>query len=291
MGRISLIVTVCLVVIASTAMAGTFDVLSEAGGVRAPLFLKPGSVVKAEFKSNLGRYSDVEEDANSVRPESNPSVIGPSVMSRPAGAVSKRARNRIVASPDSAKETSSGIGALSQNRSGGDSLEEELEKDLIISPPPPQTETGPAAATESPASPTSVVSDSAKKETASQVKRRTHKRARSSVSRQRQTADARSFQGIRKVRPITNRAWGVPAGNHGPNVCSLNPRPSMDEPAQRLYIPQTTRSFVRDGVRVKLAPKPVAASYPDRDDEYGPNVLDSVAEVIGLPFAFISSLF
>jgi hypothetical protein len=50
---------------------------------------------------------------------------------------------------------------------------------------------------------------------------------------------------------------------------------------------------VREGVTVKLVPQPVPASYQagESDSNLGNELLSTAADVIGLPFAFVSSLF
>jgi hypothetical protein len=57
--------------------------------------------------------------------------------------------------------------------------------------------------------------------------------------------------------------------------------------------PATTDRFVRDGVTIKLAPAAAPATGVDPYDEEssGSDILSSAAELIGLPFAFISSFF
>ena len=57
--------------------------------------------------------------------------------------------------------------------------------------------------------------------------------------------------------------------------------------------PPTARRFVRDGVTVKLAPQPMPATYHGYHDQGfdGSDALNSALDVIGLPFAFISSFF
>ena len=49
---------------------------------------------------------------------------------------------------------------------------------------------------------------------------------------------------------------------------------------------------VRDGVTVKLAPAAAPAEYPEYPEESaGSDLLSTAVEIIGMPFAFIGSLF
>jgi hypothetical protein len=67
------------------------------------------------------------------------------------------------------------------------------------------------------------------------------------------------------------------------------------EPRRAIVPPPMAERFVRDGVTIKLAPNAAGAEAPYadayRDDYNGSDILSAATEIIGLPFAFISSLF
>jgi hypothetical protein len=65
-------------------------------------------------------------------------------------------------------------------------------------------------------------------------------------------------------------------------------------PRRAIATPPTADRFVREGVTIKLAPAGASETpYPEeyRDDSSGSDILSAATEIIGLPFAFISSLF
>jgi len=50
--------------------------------------------------------------------------------------------------------------------------------------------------------------------------------------------------------------------------------------------------FVRDGVTIKLAPRAIPASYAGEMEQSIPaEIISAATDIIGLPFALISSLF
>ncbi len=132
-----------------------------------------------------------------------------------------------------------------------------------------------------------------------------------------------SSKPIRKVKPVTQNPWSYPAGNYENRYCPIDnsgigckpPEFATSEP-RRIAVPEYAsmpprgvansggfggpRSaaapapdrFVRDGVTIKLAPAVAPAVYPDSAEESsGSDILSTAAEIIGLPFAFISSFF
>ncbi|MGC9031087.1 MAG: hypothetical protein ACP5LD_15645, partial [Desulfomonilaceae bacterium] len=120
-----------------------------------------------------------------------------------------------------------------------------------------------------------------------------------------------SSKPIHKVRPVTSNSWFSAAGSYNrqaPNPTTLNSDPRMLEsytprPVARPYPPIAVRGvppvgapdrIVRDGVTIKLAPAaagPAAAQPPQEEDSAGADIFSAAAEIIGLPFAFISSFF
>src|SRR5208283_5663785 len=62
MAKLSLIAAALVVLTASWVCAGNFEMLAAAGISKppAPLHIRSGDVVKAEFKSNLNTNSDIE---------------------------------------------------------------------------------------------------------------------------------------------------------------------------------------------------------------------------------------
>jgi hypothetical protein len=295
MGRIISVTAAILLLATSWVWAGTFDVLADAGAVRTPtpLYVAPGMVVKAEFKSHVGSNSDIRTESDALLPEASRL---PRVRPRPAAAYKERPAGRMVPSKQPEPAPKPGIGPVVQAEEEPDDLELDLEKDLVISPPPPKAED--KAGTEI----TPSVETRGVKAKARTKKKRSSVRSRKPVRTERFATSAR---GIRKVRPLSRaNPWAVPAGNHGRYSCPVGTNQatanyqgqsygqSYGQPYGQIAQPPTAARYVRDGVTVKLAPQPIPASYGYQNQGFeGSDPLNSALDLIGLPFAFISSFF
>ena len=60
-------------------------------------------------------------------------------------------------------------------------------------------------------------------------------------------------------------------------------------------MPPSADRIVRDGVTIKLAPAaapPMDGNpYPEEESSAGSDVINAAAEILGMPFAFLSSFF
>jgi hypothetical protein len=305
MGKIFSVAVAIVFLTASWVGAGNFDPMADAGVVRAPtpLHIKAGTPVKAEFRSNLKTSSDTEIDTDNLLPERVSAKAEPSLTTRPAVAFRERATGTM-APPPEAKPTPPAQDFLAE------SMEEDLEKDLVLSPPPPKVEEA-----QKPAPP-------AKEQvtTTRPAPREEKKAAAPPVKPRKEAAEKRSYvlsqKPIQKVRPLTSsNPWQYPAGTYGdrrvvPNAdrmatqpcdeygrtyCPMTPSYMTSEPRRRVTHPPTTHRFIQDGVTVKLAPASAAlGSPPPYQYEQGQSdddVLSAITEILGLPFAFVSSFF
>lgn len=320
MGKINLVAAAMVLLTASWVCAGNFEVLADAGVIKAPtpLYIKPGTVVKAEFKSNLKTTSDVEMDSDSLFPERVSAKAEPKVQPRPAVAFKERKTGAMAPPPpgnNGLSGRSSHLAAAGDEASDLDSDVEDLSRDLVISPPPAKE--GATEKMEStPASETKAAPREKNAVTEKQPKAK--KKAAPSVKRMSPT-DYGKYAGaskpIRKVHPLTTTTtrnpWSYPAGSYGnrsyemtaqrlqkPREQAVNQgyRPMepdyMASAPRRITPPPTTERFVRDGVTVRLAPTAMPAAYPNpTEEESDSDLLSTAAEIIGMPFAFISSFF
>ncbi|MFH0959161.1 MAG: hypothetical protein V1897_10705 [Pseudomonadota bacterium] len=310
-----------LVLTASWVCAGNLGALADAaaGNTPTPLYVKPGTLIKAEYRSGMKTVSD--EDASSTNLKAEPVAANSDQKFTARPAIAFKPKSAAAMAPPPHVEAV-GIGRSSlvaEAKQDALDLEGDLEKDLVLSPPPQKSDTAreieakpvitqnkPVA--EKPASVTPI-QKIANKNNVTKVKKATPTPQYASSPK----------KPIRKVRPVSQDSWQFPAGAHDyrpvpraneafaasnfsfPNVSSPNggvpnyvtsaPRPSMGSltPNDRI---------VRDGITIKLAPAsaPVTAPSPyaaDQRDDYssGSDLLSTAAEIIGLPFAFISSLF
>jgi hypothetical protein len=291
MGRICSITAAMLLLMTTWVVAGNFEVLSDASAVRTPtpLYVTPGMVVKAEFKSHQAAAPEIRTESDALLPERAPL---PTVKPRPAAAFKQRRAAANTSPPPTRPLERARDANVAQAKDEGNDLELDLEKDLVISPPPPRTEekgatvTGPAVKTRG----TNVQEaiEAAKPKPKAKKKRRVKR-----VVPHRSGQFAASPRLIRKVHPLTSyNPWSVPAGTYHRQGCPVG-RPALSgESYSRIAPPPTVRRYVRDGVTVKLAPRPVPASYPDSYYQSdGSDVVSSALDVIGIPFAFISSFF
>lgn len=312
MGKINLVAAAMVLLTASWVCAGNFEVLADAGIIKAPtpLYIKPGTVVKAEFKSNLRTTSDVEMDAESLFPERVSAKAEPKVQPRPAVAFKER-KTRAMAPPP---PVNNGVSAGSRNLAAAEdevsNLESDLEKDLVLSPPPAKgeesgtMETKPATEAKPTPREKSVVTDK-KPKAAPSVKRK------SPSDYERYAGASKPIQKVRPLTTTTRNPWSYPAGSYGNRSHNVSAQRFQNPPARpanqgyrpmepqymsseprRIAPPPTTERFVRDGVTVRLAPAAAPASYPyPMEEENDSDILSTAAEIIGMPFAFISSFF
>ncbi|MFH1115007.1 MAG: hypothetical protein V1792_13935 [Pseudomonadota bacterium] len=308
MGKPFTIAVAIVLLTASWGTAGNFEVLADAGLVRAPapLHIKPGTLVKAEFKSNLKTTSDLDSEADSLFPEKVAAQKDPKVKPRPAVAFRERSNAEMAPPPKADPDTAAETGTLAQTSEQEQDMGDDLEKDLVLNPPPAKVEDAETTFKKPPvtakqesreAVPTEqVVKD--KPKTSPTVKKR-------SPSEYRRQASGKP---IRKVRPLTkNNPWAFPAGSQGVRDVRFNAHPAGDrdqayqqmtppymtsEPRRTIAMPPTAERFVHGGVTIKLAPAAATASGPDtEDDQANDDILSVATEIIGLPFAFISSFF
>ena len=321
MGKIFTIALAFVLLTASWVCAGNLEVLADAGIVRAPtpLHIKPGTLVKAEFKSSLKTTSDADLDADSLFPEKVSARNEPKVSPRPAVAYRERSTGTMAPPPRTMKGTTPNVGAVAESLDQAVEMEEELEKDLVLSPPPAKVdesgktfrrpagssstaveETGPAQESVREKERPSLNAVSEKKRSTPRVKRKTSSDYRTRSASQRP---------IRKVRPLTqsNNPWAFPAGSYGQarrqavpqerytqnrGYQEMEPPYMTSQPRQRIARPPSAERFVQDGVTVRLAPAAAPACQPyGPEDGYEDDILSTASEIIGLPFAFISSFF
>lgn len=301
MGRITSITAAIMILTVSWVWAGTFDVLAEASAVRAPTLhsLRPIPVLKAQFTTAMGTDSQMQTESDVLIPEQSqiPQLV--QVTPKPAAAFKERSVGAMAPPPKAAVVKKPGAAKLAQKKEAPDPLELDLEKDLVISPPPaePEAEEKPSA---SPA-PTVETKGITPKERIGE-KRVDKKKAAPTVKPVTPLPlpeqYAASPKAIRKVRPLTRSAWSFPAGTYGPApACPVRPNSFTTQSYTRVAPPMDappTQRYVRDGVTIKLAPSQVAQNPQLREnaEEFGgPDILSVAAEIIGMPFAFISSLF
>ncbi|HMK37648.1 MAG TPA: hypothetical protein VK463_21425 [Desulfomonilaceae bacterium] len=318
MGRILTVAAVIAVLTASGVCAGNFDVLADAGVVKpsAAFHIKPGTVVKAEFSTRLKTASDVEMGPDNLLPEPVAATDTSRIKARPA--IALRERRGMAPPPKLTNKAEQTTVAAEENID----LENDLEKDLVLSPPPQKSED--QADTEK--TPVTEKKSATEKTPAAQKKVEKKKTAPSvkQIAPSDFNSYAQSTKPIRKVKPVTQNPWSNPAGNYVNRQCPVDSvcrmpesavpvRPRVSTPGHRpmdafqAYHPEYATSeprrtasqsphpdrFVRDGVTIKLAPAAAPATYPaDAEEESsGSDILSSAAEIIGLPFAFISSFF
>lgn len=293
MRRMLFITAAFVILTASWVSAGSFSALSEKAQLLkpTPLYLAPGAVVKAEFKSNISRGSEMELESDALLPEPNSSHSGPKVTPKPAVAFRERPTGAMAPPPATERKRPTPPLSVAQADEDKQDLDLDLEKDLVLQPPPRK-------ASETPATPMKPVVEtrSGAKEQKKVQKQIQKKRASTDSKRRKSTPRSQYLaQNIRKVRPLSQTAWNIPAGSHGRNsqpVCRVETPHHED---RRVTCPPTAETFVRDGVPIRLAPRQMPmppGQYTDYDENLGgDDLISAAAEVISLPFAFISSLF
>ena len=312
---------------ASCAWAGTFDGLAAVASAKppTPLFMQPGSIVKTEFKSNPRSDSDMDLEAefSSVAQ----AAARNSNQARPKPAVAYReGRTGTMAPSPKARQSDKSTSGRMVAADDDSELEADLEKDLVLTPPPPKTEEKvDRTPKRKPAMEKKAIE---KKQTENKVEKPKPEPRVQKMAPAEYEQYAVSPKRIQKVRPVTRNWWSFPAGAYdnrpcpvdvGGPACSTAPpygpsdrrgstsrqyRPMSQEyswprganEAQRGLAAAPTNypdRVVRDGVTIKLAPAVAPAGYMEYPDEEssGSDLLSTAAEIIGLPFAFIGSLF
>ncbi len=319
MARIFLTSAAIVVLTASWVCAGNFEALANAGIGRppTPLHIGFGKVVKTEFKADLNKNSGMQLESDALFPEQAPARQGSRLKLQPAVAFRHR-HSRGMAPASKLRSKSDRLAARAGTKDENTDMDSDLEKDLVISPPPPKTDETPGAQEK----PTVEKKAGAEKKAVS-AKKAGKKRVRPTVKRMappRYGNYAASMKRIQKVHPtVSQNPWSFPAGAYenrpyrGPQYATSEPRNAFNgsrppygypqegprynnvDPRRAAMQPGTDGRYVRDGVTIKLAHAPAPAPpqfYPPAEDESSESdLLSSVTEIVGLPFAFISSFF
>jgi hypothetical protein len=325
MGRIVTIAAAIVVLTASWVSAGSFQTLADAAAVRppTPLHIQPGSAANIELMS-MKTDSDVEAESALPVTTRVAAAVSPQVKPRPAVAFRDRKTGSMAPPPRMNSEVEGSGGMIAEARDEDSSLESDLEKDLVIERPPAKTEEPPVAAPKP-----KVEKKASELVPAVSGVRAEKKKATPQVKQMSPDVQHYATNGkpIRKVQPVTQSQWSFPAGSYDarlakpdratherrmkprpPRMAAADPRAAQygpfgsqpqgydngymgSEPRRALMPPPTADRFVRDGVTIKLAPNAPAPSPDEYQDEAGNDLLGAAAEIIGLPFAFISSLF
>jgi hypothetical protein len=292
MGRICYITAAILLLTVSWIWAGTFDDLAAASAARTtpPVFAAAGMVVKTEFKSGAQDDSEMQTESDTLLPEPASAVGAPQAIPQPAAAYKKRSNRGMSPPPKRQSASSLRSDAVAQKKEDPSSLDLDLEKDLVISPPPARTDE-----TLEESDQPGIETRGAPGKEAVQGKTVDKKKSRIEIRRVSPPApEQHAAKAIRKVRPLTQDPWSIPAGSHGNRSYPTVTEPLAPESYGRMAPPAMPRRYVRDGVTIKLAPTDApAARYPEYDPEREgeSDILSTATEIIGMPFAFISSLF
>jgi len=324
-----------LVLTASWVSAGNLGALATAAASQepTPLYVKHGALVKAEYKSGLMTTADEDMSATGVQPERVAASADHKIMARPAIAFKPRPSGMMAPPPRVESVGHGQAGLVAEAKQDSLDLEGDLEKDLVLSPPPQRAEepkevpAKPVATESKPAPEKSAVAASTEKAVKKPIAKKIRKvhpvpQYAGSPNPIHKIHPVPQYAGspkpIHKVHPVSQNSWQFPAGayenrpfpqtqavcapsNFGvPNITPNGMAPSSYATSDPRPVFGTQRSgdrIVRDGVTIKLAPAtaPVTAPLPyeseQRDDSSGSDLFSTAAEIIGMPFAFISSLF
>ncbi len=309
-----------MVLTASWVSAGNLGALANAAAGQAPtqLYAKPGALIKTEYKSGLKTTADEEVSSLSLQPERVAASADQKITARPAIAFKPKPSGAMAPPPRVESIGHGQAGLLAEAKQDSLDLEGDLEKDLVLSPPPQKSEETKEIQAKPVATETKTQSE--KSSVTAMPKKAAKKPA---IAKVKKVSPAPQYAGspkpIRKVRPLSQDSWQFPAGAYEsrpfpqqnpavcapanyciPNVASNRISPpgyATSAPRPALGPQNSGDRIVRDGITIKLAPAtaPVTAPLPyaadQRDDSSGADLLSTAAEIIGLPFAFISSLF
>jgi hypothetical protein len=276
--------------VAPWAYAGNLSVLSDAQDKRQAVrsFIPPGAIVKAEFKSNHSPETDMTTESDQLLPEPGGAET-PAVRERSAQQ-SNGKESAMAPPPVTRPDLTVNEGPATQMRAATDDYENELAKDLVLPPPPPKIEQTQDQDLETLAKPSN-------RGVEVRPAKRPRKNGLASPKRPPSTSNViqqASRSDVRKVRPVTRNNWATPAGSHyRPQRFTNNPpRADLSHVSQHGNRPEESQRFVRDGVTIKLAPTTAQAGYAPGPERSAPEEIAAAAsEIIGLPFAFISSFF
>lgn len=325
MGRIATVAAAIIALTASWVCAGNFEALADAGSIGAPtpLYIKSGALVKAEYKPGLKTSSDQEAPRAQMVAASSEKSGG----SRPAIAYRERTAGAMAPPPRMESSYDSGKALFAEAKQDSFDLESDLEKDLVLSPPPTRAEekvdVKPVVEKKAPPERAAITEAKAvKKDKPATVVRKVQPQAPAGS-----TPVAKGGKPIQKVRPVTVQdPWKFPAGSYNPRPVASTPAPIVISrpmnapmnsgapqelrPVNMPYANSAPRPsinpavpadrIVRDGITIKLAPAAAPAPVAQASPQYaregypesaGDDLLSTAAEIIGMPFAFISSLF
>jgi hypothetical protein len=307
MGKTFSIAVAIVIVTASWGNAGNLKVLADAGTVRAPapLYIKPGALVKAEFKSSVKATSD--EDADSLFPEEVSSGSDPEVNSRPAIAFRDRTPGTTAPSPRTAPKSPASMGSMAEALKQAAETEEDISEKLVI--PPSSGKIGNGIFKKPPRKSKAAQEEASLSEQTIRKKARPakHTRTRRGKTPSEYRSRAKSQRPIRKVRALTAKnPWAIPAGSSSQHSTCFEsdcrnahrsthedlPPSHLTSNPRRIAPPPSAERFVRDGVPIRLAPAAAPAGQPyPAQESYEDDVFSAATEIITLPFAFISSFF
>ncbi len=142
MGKIVCLAVTLMLFTASWVGATGFEVNRDAGVARTPtpLFIKPGTVVKAEYKSSLKTTSDMDLESDAPLAEKVSAKADGSVKSKSESRSAVRLSGTMAPPQRLGSSSSSGLAAMSENADDSVDLEADLEKDLVLTPPPPKAD-------------------------------------------------------------------------------------------------------------------------------------------------------
>lgn len=304
-----------IVLTASWAWADGFRVIADAPPPPTPLYVSPGAVVKAEFSTAKAvNVPEAGEDDRTMVEAASPAG-GTQVKPRPAVAFRERPTGSMAPPPppSSMKDQPTEVAAGTED--GG--LEADLEKDLVLTPAAPKAKDKPQQRRETPAQ-VSGQDRTVAPETKTLPKKPLQRVKKVSQPAE-QTPVTTSGKPIRKVKPITQNPWQYPAGaspatplivepqartrhtgaradavvaprHYSARACPPDPDYVSQERPRVAEIPPGADRFVREGVTIKLAPA-AAGNRGAQPEDGGDDIFSAAAEILGLPFAFISSLF
>lgn len=311
MGRISYITAAMVLLTASWVCAGNFEVLANKGVVRpaSTLHIQPGQLVKAEYKADMRATSDTGLDADLGASEHIAAPTLPRVQARPAAAIKERRTGGMAPPPRLTKpKTDPSFDRMAAGRDEDSAdLEADLEKDLVIAPPPAKTEDH----VETQTKPIEKKPAVEKKATSAKAPEKKALPTVKKMAPPESSQYAVSRKPIQKVKTTQLGNWARPAGAYVNPSCPVGrncPPQYQAEAATTRYQPMTPPymasqprtgvapgthgdRIVRNGVPIKLAPA-AAPAYPEAPEESASNdIISAAVEIIGLPFAFISSFF
>jgi hypothetical protein len=294
--RILAIVAAYIVCAATWAPAGNFEVLADAGLIRPATSsgILGVPIVKTEFKGSLKATSDEDIESESLFPE--PKRVKDAAGAKAKNALAHRERNRV---PAASKQMSKPTAAEKSVIAANQDEDLEMEKDLILEPPPAKAEEK-----------KDTIKSEEKKGGVKGAEKKTEAKPQPKVRRVAPDMDQLAQRPIQKVKPVTQNPWLNPAGNyptqsaaqnrHVPKQVRRVPVPDyIDNPYGQEYPVQASAApgrgpdrIVRDGVTVKLAPAAAAPPYAEMaEDNSGSDILSTATEILGMPFALISSFF